>query len=333
MDLPFMLRLGLESLRGLDTDHCQQILIVPDGWGDDGGAGLREVANEFDDPRIEFVDLSWRDYKLIRAMKPPGSAATHWMLVVNGTKAACCEYAFLHDADAFFLEKGSVERQYDEALRRGMVTLGVTPRWDPFFKDVEMTIPGTWELMYSVRWARSRPPYALKGRAMPTAHGWQTFDSMLHAQYLDYETGRVGVMHEPPAIVHFNGTIFAYRTYRDRRGESVCDELFRVLLLAAIETALDVPASQRALPEVAELAQGLTDSTAPVFYTAHRNRVGYAEFRCQVEQLCATPVFSGSRAEAIVRALKPFDEHFEYDPGAAVEAAMSVGETITVGIS
>ena len=193
MDMPFLLRLGLEGLRNIATDNCRQILIVPDGWGDDGGAALKAVANEFDDARIQYVELRQRDYWLIRAMRPPGCAATHWMQVVNGTKHTRCKYAFLHDADAFFVDEDGLERQYDEACDRGMHTLGVTPRWDPFFTQLDYTIPGTWELMYSVRWARRRRPYELKGRRIRTPHGPHIFDSMLYPQYLDYESGKVGV--------------------------------------------------------------------------------------------------------------------------------------------
>ena len=37
MDMPFLLRFALEGLLRMDTSNCRQILVVPDGWGDDGG--------------------------------------------------------------------------------------------------------------------------------------------------------------------------------------------------------------------------------------------------------------------------------------------------------
>ncbi len=146
MDMPFLLRFALEGLQYLDTSNCHQILVVPDGWGDDDGASLRAVIAEYKDPRLELVQLRWRDYAFIRRTKPPGGAITHWMMVVNGTHRVRCEHVFLHDADAFFLEEGGLERQYRECVARGMHSLGVTARWDPFFERLGYQIPGTWEV-------------------------------------------------------------------------------------------------------------------------------------------------------------------------------------------
>ncbi len=333
MDIPFLLRLGLEGIRCVDTTHCRQIIVVPDGWGSDGGASLKAVVAEFDDPRIEYVDLSRREYRLIRSMRPPGCAATHWMLVVNGTRPARCEYAFLHDADAFFLDAGGIERQYREAVERRMYTLGVTPRWDHFFVDLNYKIPGTWELMYSVRWARSRKPYELKGRRVKTQHGVHQFDSMLYPQYLDYESGRIGVMDEPPEFVHFNGTVFSYRLYRDAGQVQIVDELFRVLLLSLIQSALGGKgADGGSLPSVAELSRGLDDPGALVSYRSEVNRRGYPEFRQMVETMCAAPVFRGARSKSIQQDLRVFDDHFEYDPAGGVLPALSPGDTRIAGI-
>ena len=314
MDMPFLLRLGLEGLSRVNTEHCRQIVIVPDGWGDDGAAALRAVASEFNDPRIEFVDLRRRDYWLIRSMRPPGSAATHWMQVVNGTRRARCEYAFLHDADAFFLEEEGLERQYQEARRRGMKTLGVTARWDPFFTELDYKIPGTWELMYSVRWARSRHPYELKGRRLPTPHGRHTFDSMLYPQYLDYASGEIGVTESPPEFVHFNGTIFTYRLFRDSRQTTVCDDFFRLLLLALLSDAVDPKGAMRTVPQVSDLAAGLTDQRARVRYDSPTCIQQYPVFRELLEQLCDTPMIRRLPEDSIRRSVAPFDKHFDWSP-------------------
>jgi hypothetical protein len=318
MDMPFLLRLGLEGLRHVDTENCRQILIVPDGWGDDGGAAIRKVASEFDDSRIEVVDLSRRDYWLIRSMRPPGSAATHWMQVVNGTKHARCEYAFLHDADAFFLEEQGLERHYLEACERKMHTLGVTPRWDPFFTELGYSIPGTWELFYSVGWARSRKPYALKGRRLRTPHGWHTFDSMLHPQYLDYASGRIGVTETPPAFVHFNGTIFTYRLYRDSGDRQVRDDFFRILLLALLADVVDPDRTDNSLPRPVDLAKGLTSAETKVCYDSATCTQQFPIFRELLEQLCTTPMFFGMREEKLHRTIAPFDDHFSWNRGCTV---------------
>ena len=120
MDMPFLLRYSLEGLRRIDTSHCRQILVVPDGWGDDGGKALREVVDACDDPRVEFVDLPALDLYVNRRSGSTNGATTHWMMTVNGTDRARCEYAFLHDSDAFFLEADGLERQFRECRERRM---------------------------------------------------------------------------------------------------------------------------------------------------------------------------------------------------------------------
>ncbi len=312
MDMPFLLSFALEGLKKIDTQSCKQILVVPDGWGDDGGAALRDVVRGFDDPRIELVELRRRDYFIIRRMKPPGSAATHWMQVVNTVKHARCEHIFLHDADAFFAERDGLERHYRECRDRQMNTLGVTARIDEFFTKLGYSIPGTWELMFSTRWARSRSPFALKGRFVDTPHGRHEFDSMLYPQYADYSAGKVGVMARPPEFVHFSGTIFTYRTFRERRreGKQSVDEFFRVLLLSIFQELAGKVGDDAPLPRPSELARGLTDLSAPVIYNSAVALREYPLFRAMMTQLGKTPVFQGERAQRIEELLAPFDEKF-----------------------
>jgi hypothetical protein len=314
MDMPFLLRYALEGLLRMDTTHCKQILVVPDGLGDDRGKALGKVVDSFaaSDPRIEMVKLRAIDYAVIRAL-PRGAAATNWMIVVNGTLFARCGHAFLHDSDAFFLEADGLERQYLECRDRGMDTLGVTARWDPAFVQLGYQIPGTWELMYSTRWARSRPPEDLKGRMRSTHAGTIEFDSMLYPQFLDYPSGKVGVMENPPRFVHFNGTIVTYRTYRlvrDKADQPVVDELFRLLLLAILEDLVPGEDGVRVAPTVAELARGLDDPSAPITYGTQIATQEYPVFRKMIDDLCESPIMRGERASRIRDLIQPFDAHF-----------------------
>ena len=216
MDMPFLLRYSLEGLTTLDTSHCRQIIVVPDGWGDDGGAGLRQVVAAVDDPGSRWP--SWgRSVTVFVPGKNVGTSAnsSHWAMIVEGTRRARGEYVFLHDADAFFLEADGLERQYRECLDRGMDTLGVTARWDPFFEEVGYAIPATWELMVSARWACRPQPDRLQGATRRTPPGSIIeFDTMLYPQFVDYPSGKVGLMASPARIVHFNGAVTTYRIFR-----------------------------------------------------------------------------------------------------------------------
>jgi hypothetical protein len=316
MDMPFLLRYALEALAGMDLTHCREVLVVPDGWGDDGGAALRramaEVGGGLPVP-LEYVSPTSVDLFVNRLSGRTNGAATHWMQAVVGVTAARSAHAFLHDSDAFFVDGDALERHYRACVDRGMYTLGVTARWDPLFRDRGYDVPGTWELMFSTRWARDRGPYALRGGWRDTPHGRALFDSMLHRQYLDYETGKVGILEPAPRIVHFNGTIVTYRNARDRAGP-VVDELFRILLLAVLEDLMPSSDGPPELPGVDELARGLTDPKARVRYDTPEAARQWPGFRAQLDELCEAPTFQGDRAGRVRELLAPFDEHFAGRP-------------------
>lgn len=315
MDMPFLLRYALEGLARIDTTNCKEIIVLPDGWGDDDGDALDEVVRGCADPRVSLLRLTPFDKFVTGRMRRTDGAGTHWVMAVRGTNRARCAHAFLHDADAFFLETDGLERQYRECRDRGMYTLGVTARLDPLFREAGYTIPGTWELMYSTRWARSRSPYALKGLVRPTDRGPQEFDSMLYPQYLDFPSGKVGVMEPPPGLAHFSGTIVTYRAFRGGVGR--IDQFFRILLLSILEELIPSADGERVVPTVSELARGLESDDAPVSYTSVVASEQYPIFRDLLEQLCESPVFAGDRAARVRELVAPFDAHFQNRVAAA----------------
>jgi hypothetical protein len=231
----------------------------------------------------------------------------------------------LHDADAFFVDRDGLERQYAECRDRGMVTLGVEYRADAFFSANGYAIPGTWEMMYSVPWARSRSPLALKGQWGDTPHGRHEFDTMLYPQYLDYPSGKVGAMVLPPRLVHFHGTIITYRAYTDPKNRLVGDDVFRLLLLSMLEELVPDDIGTRILPTPSQLARGLDQPTAPVRYDSPRAAREFPGFRRQVDELLKAPVFAGERADRIQEYLRPFDDYFATRaPPAAPEEDISM---------
>ena len=166
MDMPFLFRFALEELRHLDTSHCRQIIVIPDGCGADRGAALREVVDSCGDSRVELARLRAAAHFVVHGIRRSGGAIanwTHWAMIIEGINRAKCDYIFLHDADAFCLESDGLERQYRECRDRGMETLGVTARWDPFFREIGYSIPGTYELMFSARWAGVTVPWTSRG--------------------------------------------------------------------------------------------------------------------------------------------------------------------------
>jgi hypothetical protein len=112
-------------------------------------------------------------------------------------------------------------------------------------------------------------------------------------------------------VVHFSGTIVTYRVFRDEASGPVVDEFFRILFLALLEDLVPAPDGRRVVPEVEELARGLTDPAAPVTYGSEWAVREYPTFRGAIDELSESPIFRGDRAERLRERLRPFDEHFE----------------------
>ncbi len=314
MDMPFLLRFALEGLRHVNTENCKQILVVPDAWGTDGGEALRRVVDEFDDPRIAMAPPRPIDYRIVRVLN--NSANTLWVAIVNGTAHARCVYSILHDADAFLLGGDGLERQFRECRDRGMYALGVSARSDAFFQQIGYEyIAATWEVMYSVNWALRHGPFVFKPGLRITPHGEFVFDTMLQPQYLDYPSGKIGIMKSPPEYVHFFGVIGAYRVYQERcrkpTGRSIADQRLRLLLIALLEDLVPDPSGHRSMLTVEELARGLTDLAAPVTYATVEAAHEYPGFRERIEALCQAPIFQGPRSDRLREQLRPFDEYYQ----------------------
>lgn len=310
-DMPFLLRFALEGLRHLRMPNCKKIVVISDGAARDHA--LRQLVAQNGEERICYAPLTRIDKILVNLPRSDGSANyRHFTQILRGVLAATTDAIYLHDADAFWLEEGGVEFQYREFCEREMYTLGVTSRIDPMFKDRGFEVPGTWELMFSSFWARKRPPAQMKGGWYPDHNGkWSWFDTLLFGQYLDYPTGKIGVMPNPPRFVHFYGTITEYRRWqRAGRSQSTEDTLFSLLLLSVLDEAIASARPSTMLPRPHELTRGLRDPSASITYVGHSAPKRYASFRQGIEYLCSGPVFGKDVAERIHNLLAPFDEHF-----------------------
>ena len=185
----------------------------------------------------------------------------------------------------------------------------MTARTDPVFAEHGRTLPGTWELMYSNRWARDtadRP----QGRRRETPVGVFEFDTMLYPQFMDYPGGKVGVLDPPPRLVHFAGAITTYRTFRDRAGSPVVQ---RALPRAPAGDARRPRARRRRQagdPDGRRAGPGPDGPLDPVTYDSRVAVQEFPIFREMVEDLCESPVMQGERADRLRELIRPFDDHF-----------------------
>src|SRR5262249_24821057 len=87
-DMLFLLRFALEGLRHLDTSHCRQIIVIPDGCGaEDQAAALRQVVDSCRDPRVELARLRALAHFVVHGMHRSGGEIanwTHWAMIIEG---------------------------------------------------------------------------------------------------------------------------------------------------------------------------------------------------------------------------------------------------------
>jgi hypothetical protein len=309
-DMPILLRFALAGMQHLSMPNCRKILVISDGASND--QALRTMVGEQSDSRVEYVPLTSIDKVLTNLPRSDGSANfRHFTQILRGVLKTTTEAVYLHDADAFWLDKAGVETQYHEFQSRAMNTLGLSSRIDPMFKDRGYDIPGTWELMFSRSWVQQRLPMEIKGGWYPIENGeWRWFDTLLFGQYMDYASGKFGVMKNPPAFVHFYGTITEYRSWqRAQRSQPTEDSLFNLLLLSVFAASFPEAKNDSRLPPPHEMARGLSDRSASITYFAETAPTRYASFRSKIEAICAGPVF-GNVAGRVRELLVPFDRHF-----------------------
>lgn len=306
MDMPFLTYLSLQGLRGVDLTHCREILVVPDGCATDGGKALVEAIRASDIADVRLLPVRNRNRITLSLFGHSGIA--HWMTIVEAVREAGTDLLYLHDADAFFTQNNLIESNYFICKNQGLMSLGVTARWDPQFKELGVKIPGTWELMFSSAWATKWSPIDHKAGQRGTPIGQTFFDTMLYPQYRDYESGLVKVV-ESDAFVHLSGTVVTYRKFLDFSGRCVGDELFRLLFLSLLNEVSPQFVSECRLPSVEELSLGLCDSTRRVHYCFPEVVGNYLEFRETVRKLIKTSLFLPYE-KTIARLLTPFDEYF-----------------------
>jgi hypothetical protein len=291
MDMPFLCYLALAGLRELDLRNCREVLVVPDGWSGTDTRGLAAA--------VAAAGVK-NDVRLL--------PVRHWAQIVESIDEADTDLIFLHDADAFFTDDDLLESSYALCRAQALQTLGVTARWDPAFTRIGMKLPGTWELMFSARWARSWRPIDHKSGLRSMGRERVSFDTMLYPQYRDYAGGKIQVR-ETESFLHLSGTIVTYRAFVQYRNRQVGDELFRLLFLSLLKEVSPAFGDECVLPSVAELAEGLRDPGRRVHYRFPAAAAKYAEFRAFLARLMDAPVLAASRS-AIAAMVRPFDEHF-----------------------
>lgn len=306
MDMPFLAYYALKGLSELDLSSCREILVVPDGCGTDNGRALSAVLKLVNLDKARLLPLTRRNKLVISLFGDSGIA--HWMTIVEAINHSETNSLFLHDADAFFTDEHLIENNYSEFNKNNLNCLGVTSRWDPFLQSKNMQLPGTWELFFSSAWARSWAPVSHKAGGRYTDTGKEFFDTMLYPMFRSYSQERIQVR-PSESFMHLSGTVVTYRRWLDHLNHPVGDELFRLLFLSLLQELSPPIESSCKLPSVAELSEGIFDSSKMVYYTFPGAANNYHEFRRFVDGLLTLELFR-DQLEKVNSLLHPFDEYF-----------------------
>lgn len=306
MDMPFLTYLALRGLNETDLTNCNEILVVPDATGSDGGSSIVAAIDASKMNNVRFIPVSKRNRLAVSLFSDTG--VIHWAAILEAIKAANTDLIYLHDVDAFFLEPALIQSHY-EACRTGDIkTLGVTARWDPFFINQDIKLPGTWELMFSSAWAKKWSPVEHLAATRNISDKKMFFDTMLYPQYMEYNSGGI-LVKESNSFVHIAGTIVTYRKFNEYSNRPVGDELFRLLFLSMLKSLSPDLNSRCQLPSLDYLCSGLTNCNQKVHYCFPGAAQNYWEFKQTIDNLLNAPLFNSSR-QKIIQTLAPFDEHF-----------------------
>lgn len=300
-DLPVFLDLSLAVCRLQHAPNRMGTLVVPDIATPEVTAIVQRQQRSWPG-LLELVDLPLPERWTLPRLGDPGR--NHAVQINAAIGKVRSTHAVLHDADLFLLEPDVHERQWSLAVSDGLDVLGVDPAWDPWYASHGVELAATWEATVRTDWMRSFPPWrhiAHRDRLFDELH---VFDTTLWAQS-HTPSERISV--RPPAgIIHFNYVISAYRKFR-QAGPGFHDDRFRLLLIRILIDLFDSTGAYYGLPSVTELAEGLDNEGAPVWYSA-QDVAGYRAFRPRLAQILS--VYPPRGRQTPDSALQVFDDFY-----------------------
>jgi hypothetical protein len=307
-DLPVMLEVAMAVCRLQASAHRVETLVVADRPS----------------PLIEQIVAAARpswpgELTLLPLPKPErwmlprlnNGWRNHQVQVFTGVAASSATHLLLHDADLFMFADDFLDRRYEECSRRHLACLGVQPvTWDEFYARHGRQLAATWELCTSIDWMRAWPPWQHMSHESYLWEELHSFDTTLYTQALT-DPSRIAVSDEGEAeLVHFGYVTASYRIWQRDRG-GVHDEGFTHLLIRTMIDGFSAHPAAHDHPSGAELARGLTDTSAPVTYAAAADgAAAYAGWRPRVQRALDGPWIDDAGRERAAAVLAPFDAYY-----------------------
>lgn len=309
-DLPVFLDLALAVVARQDAAHRLRTVVVPDV----PSPQVQEVVDRhrpgWTGGDLVLVELVAPERWLLPRLGDPGR--NHAVQIISALREVRTDHVLLHDADLFALSATLHEDEHALAVDRGADVVGVSPAWDPWYREHGLALAATWEMCARTAWLRAYPPYRLMGHDAELFGEVHTFDTTFWAQcHTDARSIVVRGVDNGDAdeLVHFNYVISTYRRFQRSEGP-FDDDQFRLLLVRVFIDVFDHTDTTYAVPEADELVRGLQDATARVTYRS-ASAADYRSFRTKLDAILDGPWSEPSRTARVRTALHAFDAHFE----------------------
>ena len=305
-DLPVFLRLALAVCAHQDSRHRVETVVVPDRMTPEVRRLVDEARPGWDGPLV-LAPLRWPERQVLPRLGNPGR--NHAVQLVTGVQASRATHIVLHDADLFLLSSGALDRQYELARDGSLACVGISPPWDPWYREHGLELAATWELCARVDWLRKFPPYMHMAHRAKMFGEQHMFDTTFRAQSLtDPELVAVQGTDD---VVHFNYVISNYRNFLRRGPSPWCDGIFRLTLVSVFVELFD-PSNRRTyqLPTLRDLAGCLGREGGAVTFPGQEAAARYAEFRRLLGRALCGPWTGPEEQERLVGALAPFDDFY-----------------------
>jgi hypothetical protein len=305
-DLPLFLNLALEIIKNQDLTDLKEILIIPDWPSPLVEEFYRHIAKDYVNLPIRFISLRRRDQLAWALTK--SITTRHFTQLVRGIDETNTDYAIIHDSDLFLPSGNFLRTQYEACHNRKLVAFGVEP-WQPEDPD---TFVATWEMTFSVKWAKSFPPFMHRGQIkVIKGHRWD-FDTTLLPQYLTDEQ-LIDWNSRQGDFFHFRYTIAAYRKFVN--GQRLpANYGLKLFLIRTLIDAFDVSDShyQINVPDHSEFLEGkfgLSD------LKSHPNGSRLiTQFKETLRGIISAKIFSQHRTEILEKRLADLLCSLKVDP-------------------
>src|SRR5882724_8117968 len=161
-DLPVFLKIAMGTINAQRNNGLVETRVIPDMPTPAFERAYELAKQDWSNEPIRLVKLRRIERFVTKHINSPHT--NHWLQMTNGVEAAASTHALLHDADLFITDKNFLTGHYAAIAGKDLACLGINPVWDKWYAENGLShVTATWELMFSVDWARSFKPWMHRG--------------------------------------------------------------------------------------------------------------------------------------------------------------------------